>query len=414
MKASLVQRGIMIEETNYVKDSFDEKNLWNLSDMVIVSGRSADKFASVLLKKFHERIDKEFHDINVKNKQLLKHIKEETLILAEKTIKEHNDGELFVQLKANIRNKDVHVIQTFADKNKDLMELFIINDALNRAGANSITNYLLYVPYQRQDKKDDGRVAISAKLIFNLLNQSCGVGKLKRIVTFDLHARQAQAHFDGPVDEIRAMPLFASYYRDILKIPLSEKGKEMVAVISPDAGSAKRAEYLARLLGVRYHVLDKKRTAHGETKFNFVLEWDCNGKHVIMCDDMIDTGGSMVAPINFLKNRGAIVYACCTHPLLSPKAGMSAEQKLAPTGVHLLTTDSLPEKHKGYFKEHSRWVDVISLAFDMAKVMYCNQIGDSVSTFIENTEKLISKESLDINIYDVEGEDVKQIDLNGL
>ncbi|MBD3259992.1 ribose-phosphate diphosphokinase [Candidatus Woesearchaeota archaeon] len=382
--------------------------------MVIVSGRSADKFASVLMKKFHERADKEFHDINEKNKQLLQHIKKKNLILADKIIKQHNDGELFVQLKTNIRNKDVHVIQTFADKNRDLMELFIINDALNRAGANSITNYLLYVPYQRQDKKDDGRVAISAKLIFNLLKESCGIGKLKRIVTFDLHARQAQAHFDGPVDEIRAMPLFASYYRDILKAQLAQKDKELVAVISPDAGSAKRAEYLARLLGVRYHVLDKKRTSHGETAFNFVLDWDCKGKHVIMCDDMIDTGGSMVAPINFLKSRGAIVYACCTHPLLSPKAGMSTEQKLAPTGVHLLTTDSLPEKHKGYFKEHSRWVDVISLAFDMAKVMYCNQIGDSVSLFIDKTEKLIAKEALDINIYDVEGEDVKQIDLNGL
>lgn len=397
-----------------VRDALDEKDLWKLSDMVIVNGRSAENFTQILIPKFHERVDKEFRHVSLKNRALLAHIKKKILKPAEKTIKDHNDGEIFVQLKTNIRNKDVHVIQTFGeDKSKDLMELFILNDALNRAGANSITNYLPYIPYQRQDKKDDGRVAISAKLIFNLLQKSCG-GKLKRIVSFDLHARQAQAHFDGPVDEIQALPLFASYYKDLLKdLFKDESTTDQVAVISPDAGGAKRAEKLAKLLGTRYYVLDKRRVAHGEAKFNIFLDWDCSGKHAIIVDDMIDTGGSLIQPIEYLKSKGATVHACCTHPLFSKKKGVAAEEKLGSTGVKILTTDSLPEKYRGYFAEN-KWLSVISLAFNIAKMMYCNQIGDSVSSFLEKAEDLIERQALDINIYDVEGEQIKQIDMNGI
>ncbi|MBW3014289.1 ribose-phosphate diphosphokinase [Candidatus Woesearchaeota archaeon] len=397
-----------------VRDALDEKDLWKLSDMVIVNGRSAEHFTEILIPKFHERVDKEFRHVSLKNRALLAFIKKNILKPADKIIKDHRDSEIFVQLKTNIRNKDVHVIQTFGDrKNRDLMELFILNDALNRAGANSITNYLLYIPYQRQDKKDDGRVSISSKLIFNLIKESSG-GKLKRMVTFDLHARQAQAHFDGPVDEIQALPLFASYYKDLLKHLFNEDGTtDQIGIISPDAGGAKRAERLAKLLGTRYYVLDKKRVAHGEAKFNFFLDWDGKGKHAILVDDMIDTGGSLVEPIKYLQNKGATVYACCTHPLFSKKGETTAEEKLGSTGVKILTTDSLPEKYRGYFAEH-KWLTIVSLAFNIAKMMYCNQIGDSVSTFMEKAEDLIERKALDINIYDVEGEEIKQIDMNGI
>lgn len=360
------------------------RKLSALSNVVLLNGSAAELSQEHLAKKIHERIDKEFPDATKKEREIIDEIKQENLRWGKRCIKQQRDGEYFIQIQENVREKDVHLFHKFRDKNLDLMELLVMGDALLRSGVRTVTAYLPYIPYQRQDKKDEGRVPISSKLFFNLLKASLS-DRLKRIVTFDLHARQAQGHFDGPLDDLSAVPEFAAFYR--------EQGID--AVISPDAGGAKRANYLAKLLGLDYHVLDKRRTGHGKAETRYVLDFDVNGKKIAVIDDMIDSGSSVVGeyeadkpgPIQYLQSRGAKVIPCATHAILSEKKGISAEERLRRAGVQVLFTDSLPEKYPGHYQDNSDWMTVISLDYAQAKAFYCNQVGESISNFLKNREE---------------------------
>jgi len=375
------------------------KKFLALSNVVLLGSRAAEPSLGHLEQMIHHRLDKEFPNPDEEEAEIIEGVKRENLRFVDRKIKQQRDGEVFTQVLENVRERDVHLWHKFSDPNIDKSEIEIICDALKRAGVNSVTLYIPYSPYQRQDKKDDGRVPISAKLIFDLLSMSLG-HRLKRIVTFDLHARQAQGYFDGPLDELSAIPEFAAYYRSLFR------GDPNTEVISPDAGGAKRARYLAKLLGTQYQVLDKVRTGHGRAETRFYLPSDVNGKRVILLDDMIDSGSSMVGefendkpgPVQYLQSRKAEVFICATHAILSEKNGISAEERMRKAGASVLFTDSLPEKYPGYYEENQDWMQVISLDYTMAKAFYCNQVGESISTFLRHREERLKGAKLDFLI----------------
>jgi len=382
------------------------RKLTSLSNVVLVNGRSSESSQSHLELKIHERIDKEFPKPVKKEEAIIKEIKKRNLHFAERNIKQHLDGEYFVQIEENVREKDVHLFHKFNDKNLDLMELLVMGDALQRAGVKSVTLYLPYIPYQRQDKKDDGRVPISAKLIFNLLNTSFG-SRLKRIVTTDLHARQEQGYWDGSVDELSAVPEFAAYYRHLFREELSADSSS-VLVFSPDAGGAKRADYLATLLKTRFHVLTKKRTGHGKAETKYYLDIDIKDRKIILIDDMIDSGSSLVGeyengrqgPVQYLRSLEADVHVCASHAILSEKNRIAAEERFRQAGVPVLFTDSVPEKESGYYQTNSDWMKVISLDYGLAKAFYCNQVGESISEFLQSRERRLQGKKLDFVVTD--------------
>ncbi len=340
-----------------------------------------------------KRVGKEFPEPDAEEEEILAGIAEKNLRFCPRTIKQHNNQEFFTQINENVREKDVHLFHKFQDPNVDLVELLVIGDNLKRAGVKSTTLYAPFLPYMRQDKKDDGRVPITARGLFDWLSASMGQ-RLKRIVTFDLHAQQEQGYFDGPLDELSAIPEFAAYYREKLKD--SFKGEEnRVIVFAADAGGAKKAKKLARLLGTQYQVFDKDRLAHGRAETKQLLGLDLSGKDAILVEDMIDSGGSLVGeyekgkngPVQNLQELGAKVYICATHAILSKKDSIPAEERFRRASVPVLFTDSIPERHEGYYHENRDWMNIFSLDYTLAKAFYCNQVGESISAFLRNREE---------------------------
>lgn len=382
-----------------------QERLVALSRVVLLSSRSANSSQEHLEAKIATRISKEFSNPNSEEVEIIEGLKQENLKFVPRVIKQQRDGEFFVKIEENVREKDVHLFHKFDDKNLDLVELLVMVDALKIAGVNSVTLYSPYLPYQRQDKKDDGRVPIAARLIFDLVATSFGK-YLKRIVTFDLHARQAQGYLDCPVDELSAIPEFAAYYQQLFQSEF-ERDRSSVFVVSPDAGGAKRARYLAKLLGTQYAVLDKKRTGHGTAEHTFYLPADVSYKKVILVDDMVDSGSSVVGesennligPVQYLQSRRAEIYLCATHSILSQKGNLSAEQRLREAHVPCVFTDSVAEKRAGYYIEHADWMSVVSLDYVLAKAFYCNQVGESISQFLTGREKKLLDRKLDILVH---------------
>lgn len=387
-------------EGNEALLDFDhQKLLSRLDDMTIVACRAAEPLAQRIQHALVALVRREFSSASVPNMSILEAIIERQLALLPRHTKHHWDGEPFVKLQQTVRQKDVYTVQAFPDPDADSMELYVMCDALLRAGASSITTVVPYVPFNRQDKKDDGRVPISAKLWFNLLKASCGDGGrlLNRIVTFDFHARQAQAFWDGPVDELSAIPLFAAFYRrELGHLYDGRPVTDCIGIVSPDAGGAKRANYLSKLLGCRYYVLAKERTGHGEVSDErYYIDWDCSGKVAVLVDDLFDTAKTIVNAARFLQSRGATVYICGTHAVLSRhfdkdvNEWVEAYDRLKNADVHILTTDSLPEKFDGFLAKNT-WLTAIGLAEDLAYVMYASQTGLSVSKYLGEREEHIT------------------------
>ncbi len=216
------------------------------------------------------------------------------------------DGEIGVQILENVRGRDVFVIQSIArDPNLYLMELFILVDALRRASARSIVAVIPYYGYSRQDRKDKGRVPITAKLVANLLVTS-GV---TRVLTMDLHTEQIQGFFDIPVDDLQARPVFV---QAIKKLNLTH-----CMVVTPDTGSVKLARDLSRDLDVDFAIVDKRRLSADKVEVSAIIG-DVNGKEVVLVDDIYSTGGTLKMASLVCKKAGAKrVFAAVTHPLLS-------------------------------------------------------------------------------------------------
>lgn len=224
-------------------------------------------------------------------------------------ISRFSDGEIYCQIRENVRGRDIFVVQpTSSPANEHVMELLIIIDALKRASAGRITAVIPYYGYARQDRKDKPRVPITSKLVADLL-VSAGTD---RVITMDLHAPQIQGYFNIPVDHLFAMPVFTKHIRD-MEI-------ENLTIVSPDAGGVYRARSMAKRVNATLAIIDKRRTGKNEVEALHVIG-DVQDRNVVILDDIIDTAGTMMKGVDALIDSGAKdVYACATHGVLSGKA----------------------------------------------------------------------------------------------
>lgn len=226
----------------------------------------------------------------------------------ETVVKKFNDGETGVQIKAPVRGKVVYVIQPTSEPvNETLMDLLITIDALKRASAEKITVVMPYFGYARQDRKDQPRVPITAKLVANLLTTAGAT----RVVTLDIHAHQIQGFFDIPLDHL--------YARNIFFEKVKSLGSDVV-VVSPDVGGAKMAEGLSQRLGTDMAIIHKKRIDDSTTSVSGIVG-EVKGKDVVMVDDIVATAGSLCEGAKALKKAGAgKIYCAITHGVLSGPA----------------------------------------------------------------------------------------------
>ena len=243
-------------------------------------------------------------------------------------VKSFSDKEVYVKINENVRGKDIFLIQsTCPPVNENLMELLIMIDAFQRASAQRITAVIPYYGYARQDRKDQPRVPITAKLVANLIT----VAGADRVLTIDLHAAQIQGFFDIKVDHLFAAPIFIDYFK--------EKHFDDLVVLSPDVGGVRRARAYARRLNASLAIVDKRRSLANEAQVLHIVG-EVKGKHILIVDDMVDTGGTMIAAMEVLKEKGAgEIYSSCTHPVLS---GGACEKIERSSLKELVVTDSIP------------------------------------------------------------------------
>ncbi len=238
------------------------------------------------------------------------------------------EGEIWVKIEEHVRGADVFVVQpTCPPPNENLMELLIMIDALRRASAARITAVMPFYGYARQDRKDQPRVPITAKLVANLLVAS-GVN---RVLTLDLHAQQIQGFFDIPLDHLYASPVIVKY--------LKEKKLDNPVVVSPDTGGLKMAHAYAQMLDAGLAIVAKQRKGPKEVEA-FSLVGDVEGKTAILVDDLTTTAGTLCAAAKYVKQNGAkAVYAAVTHAVLAP-IGI---ERLKQSGIcEIVVTDSVP------------------------------------------------------------------------
>src|SRR5262249_43517031 len=220
------------------------------------------------------------------------------------------DGELIVRVEEDVRGRDCFVIQpTSHPVNAHLMELMIWIDTLRRASASRVTAVIPYFGYARQDRKDEGRTPITAKLVANLLERAGA----DRVVAVDLHAGQVQGFFDIPVDHLSAAPVTTKWIRSL---KLSDR-----IFVSPDVGNVKRAQVYAEMLGGQLCFIDKRRRSGSQIEAKHVVGAEVAGKNVLMVDDMITTAGTITGACNILHELGANeIYIAATHPVFAPPA----------------------------------------------------------------------------------------------
>ena len=243
-------------------------------------------------------------------------------------IRKFPDGESWVKIADNVRGADCFIVQpTCYPVNENLVELFLMIDAFKRSSARRITVVIPYYSYARQDRKDQPRVAISAKLIANLLT-SAGAS---RVIAMDLHAAQVQGFFDIPVDHLIAEP--------VLTREFARKNVKDLVVAASDMGGSKMARSFAERLGASIAIVDKRR--HHSFKVEpLSLIGDVAGKNVLIPDDMISTAGTLVEAAVFIKKHGAKdIYACATHPVFS---GEALEKIKNSVIKELMVTDTIP------------------------------------------------------------------------
>jgi len=278
------------------------------------------------------------------------------------TIRRFADGEIFVRIDENVRGQDVYIIQPTNPPGDNIIELLILIDAARRASAARITAVVPYFGYARQDRKDQPRVAISAKLMANLI----ATAGADRVLALDFHQHQLQGFFDIPVDHLYAAPVFTQHYR--------QKRLHDLVVVAPDAGAAKMARGFAKRLNASFAIVDKRRPSANIAEVLNVVgevgERDC-----LIIDDMVDTAGTMCEAARALKRLGAReIYACASHGLLSGPA-VDRLQAAPIAEIAITNTICLPEERR----------------FDRLKVL---SIAPLLSQAIKNTHSDQSVSSL--------------------
>ncbi len=291
-------------------------------------------------------------------KEICKYLKRP---LGDAIVTTFSEGEIRVKINENVRGKDVFIVQpTCAPVNNNLMELLILIDSLRRASAKRITAVLPYFGYARQDRKDQPRVPITAKLVANLIT-TAGVD---RILTVDLHAGQIQGFFDIPMDHLYAVNIFVNH---IKKIKLKD-----IVIISPDVGGIKMARAYAKKFEAPLAIVDKRRISGEDTEAMNILG-DIKGKNLIIVDDLVATASSLVEAAAALKKQGGKeIYAAITHPVLSGPAIKRINDSVIKK---LFVTNTIPVENG---KRHKK-IEVLSIAPLLAEAIKRIHNEESVS-----------------------------------
>jgi len=280
------------------------------------------------------------------------------------TIRRFADGEIFVKIDENVRGLDVFIVQPTNPPAENLLELLILIDAATRASAARVNVVMPYYGYARQDRKDQPRVAISAKLVANLITTAGA----DRVLGVDFHQHQLQGFFDIPVDHLYAAPVMVQHYR--------QKRLHQPVIVAPDVGGAKIARGFAKRLDASLAIIDKRRpSANIAEVLNVVGEVE--GRDCLLVDDLIDTGGTMAEGVLALKRLGAReVYCCASHALLSGPA----VDRLASSGVtEVAVTNSIVIPEDRRFDR----LKVLSVAPLLAKAIRFTHSDQSVSSLFD-------------------------------
>ncbi len=284
--------------------------------------------------------------------------------LGDSTIRRFADGEIFVRINENVRGRDTFIIQPTPPPADTIMELLLLIDAARRASAARITAVVPYFGYARQDRKDQPRVAIGAKLMANMI----ATAGADRVLGVDFHQHQLQGFFDIPVDHLYAAPVITRYFR--------EKQLDNLVVMAPDVGAAKMARGFAKRLDATIGIIDKRRPTANVSEVLHVIG-DVEGKDCIIADDMIDTAGTMSEAVVALKNRGARdVYCCASHALLS---GPAVERLSNCPVKEVVVTNSIGIPEEKRFPQ----LTVLSVGDLIARAITYTHSNESVSSLFE-------------------------------
>lgn len=257
--------------------------------------------------------------------------------VAKSSVTHFSDGEIQINIEESVRGCEVYILQSTSQPNNEhIMELLIMIDALKRASAKTINVVMPYYSYARQDRKARSREPITAKLIANLL-ETAGAS---RLLTMDFHAPQVQGFFDIPVDHLVGLPILTDYFEN--------KSFEDMVIVAPHNGSVARARKMAYQLNAPIALIDRRRTEPNQSQIMNIIG-NVEGKIAILVDDIIDTGETITAAANAIKEKGAReVYACCTHPVLSGAAvsriEASAIKELVVTNTIQISQDKQSKK----------------------------------------------------------------------
>ena len=252
-------------------------------------------------------------------------------------LEKFSNGEIYARYLESVRGADVFIVQSVAgvQVNDALMELLIMTDAAKRASARTVTAVISHYGYSRQDRKAAAREPITAKLVANLMT----VAGVDRTITIDLHQGQIQGFFDTPVNHLTALPILADYFK------AKNLDMDRLCIVSPDVGRAKAAKKLSDIMEADLAIMHKGRPGHNQAEITALIG-DVQDKICIINDDMIDTGGTLVAAVSTLKAQGAdTVYVCATHPIFSGPAYERLENSEIEEVV-VCNTIPVPQEHQ--------------------------------------------------------------------
>jgi len=285
------------------------------------------------------------------------------LELAETSVKNFSDGEIWVKYEENVRGVDLFIIQSTHAPSENLMELLILIDAAKRASAKRVTAVIPYYGYARQDRKDQPRVSVTAKLVANLLTRAGA----DRIIAVDLHSSQIQGFFDVPLDHLHSSSVLLAALK---KMNLSD-----ITFASPDVGGIKTARSYAKKLNSDLILVDKRRPAHNVAEITHIIG-DIKDKNIILVDDMIDTGSTFLKCADALKERGAKdIIGICVHPIFS---GAAQELFAKSESVSkLFVTDTIPLQFE------SNKIEVVSVADLLGEAIIRTHDNRSISSLFE-------------------------------
>ncbi|MFT7300314.1 MAG: ribose-phosphate pyrophosphokinase [Porticoccus sp.] len=289
------------------------------------------------------------------------------LPLGDALVSQFSDGEINIEIRENVRGRDVFVVQpTCAPTHKNLMELILMVDALRRASAGRITAVIPYFGYARQDRRVRSvRVPISAKVVADMINN---VG-VDRVMTVDLHAEQIQGFFDCAVDNVYGLP--------VLLADVQRQNYQNPTVVSPDIGGVVRARAMAKQLNTDLAIIDKRRPEANQIEVMNLIG-DVEGRTCILMDDIVDTAGTLCKAADALKESGAEkVVAYCTHPVLSGKAIENIERSALDT---MVVTNSIPLSEAA---RNSQYIRVLNLGQMMAEAMRRVSNEESISAMFD-------------------------------